>query len=103
MNEVERGHRSGLGQGSVVMIKHSPVKATHSEWLIRSWWWQGHWNYAVPEVRAYRLSVIAEVLAQCDFDSVHPDLLRHTPHLPPRAGKRSIAISPLASVRTSPI
>jgi hypothetical protein len=83
MNEVERGHLHGLDGGSVAMAGHNPVKAAHPDWLLRSWWWQGHWNYAVKEVRDYRLSVIREVMEQYDFDGVHLDFLRHTPHLPP--------------------
>jgi hypothetical protein len=83
MNEVERGHLSGLDGGSVEMAAQNPVKAAHPEWLLRSWWWQGHWNYVVKEVREYRLSIIREVVEQYDFDGVHLDFLRHTPHLPP--------------------
>ncbi len=51
--------------------------------MIRSWWWQGFWNYAVKEVRDYRLSVVREVVEQYDFDGVHLDFLRATPHLLP--------------------
>jgi hypothetical protein len=61
----------------------NPVKAAHPDWLIRSWWWQGFWNYAVKEVRDYRLSIVREVAEQYDFDGVHLDFLRHTPFLPP--------------------
>jgi hypothetical protein len=83
MNEVERGHQNGLDNTSVTMIERNPVKAAHPDWLIRSWWWQGFWNYAVPEARQYRLKVIEEVIQQYDFDGVHLDFLRHTPHLAP--------------------
>lgn len=83
MNEVERGHLNGLDGGSTEMKMRNPVKAAHPEWLIQSWWWQGFWNYAVKEVRDYRLSIIKEVIDQYDFDGVHLDFLRHTPHLPP--------------------
>jgi hypothetical protein len=83
MNEVERGHQNGLDNTSVTMAEQSPVKAAHPDWLIRSWWWQGFWNYAVPDVREYRLKLIEEVVQQYDFDGVHLDFLRHTPHLAP--------------------
>ncbi len=84
MNEIERGDLMGYEPGRYAELKErNPVKATHPEWLLRSWWWQGHWNYAVKELRDYRLSVIREVVEQYDFDGVHLDFLRHTPHLPP--------------------
>lgn len=85
MNEVERGDLVGYDPtaGYADYTERNPVKAAHPEWLIRSWWWQGFWNYAVKEVRDYRLSVIREVIEQYDFDGVHLDLLRHMPVLPP--------------------
>ncbi len=85
MNEVERGDRVGYEPAAAYAnyTERNPVKVAHPDWLIRSWWWQGFWNYAVKEVREYRLSVIREVVEQYDFDGVHLDFLRHTPHLPP--------------------
>lgn len=84
MNEVERGDLAGYEPGRYAEFKErNPVKVAHPEWLIRSWWWQGFWNYAVKDVRDYRLSIIREVVEQYDFDGVHLDFLRHTPFLPP--------------------
>ena len=87
MNEVERGDLAAYetigGTPRLAQDVLNPVKAAHPDWLIRTWWWQGFWNYAVKEVREYRLSVIREVVEQYDFDGVHLDFLRHTPHLPP--------------------
>jgi hypothetical protein len=84
MNEVERGDLATYDPSRYAEMKErNPVKAAHPDWLIRSWWWQGFWNYAVKEVRDYRLSIVREVAEQYDFDGVHLDFLRHTPHLPP--------------------
>jgi len=88
MNEVERGDLTAYegkdgGTPKLSPDVQNPVKAAHPDWLIRSWWWQGFWNYAVKEVRDYRLSIVREVAEQYDFDGVHLDFLRHTPHLPP--------------------
>jgi hypothetical protein len=84
MNEVERGDLAAYEPDRYAEFnERNPVKAAHPEWLIRSWWWQGFWNYAVNDVREYRLSVVREVVEQYDFDGVHLDFLRHTPHLPP--------------------
>jgi hypothetical protein len=84
MNEVERGDLATYDiKVYAEMKERNPVKAAHPEWLIRSWWWQGFWNYAVKEVRDYRLSVVREVAEQYDFDGVHLDFLRTSPFLPP--------------------
>lgn len=84
MNEVERGDLAVYDIKAFANMKErNPVKAAHPEWLIRSWWWQGFWNYAVKEVRDYRLSIVREVAEQYEFDGVHLDFLRHTPVLPP--------------------
>jgi len=84
INEVERGDRIYYEKGGTsISDERNPVKVAHPEWLIRSWWWQGFYNYAVKEVRNYRLSIIREVAEQYDFDGVHLDFLRHTPFLPP--------------------
>lgn len=84
INEVERGDLIYYEKGGAsISDERNPVKAAHPEWLIRSWWWQGFYNYAVKEVRDYRLSVIREVAEQYAFDGVHLDFLRHTPFLPP--------------------
>jgi hypothetical protein len=106
MNEVERGHAflyDIKNTSFAEMKERNPVKAAHPEWLLRSWWWQGFWNYAVKEVRDYRLSIVREVAEQSDFDGVHLDFLRTTPHLPP--GKqwenREHLTSFMREVRTS--
>jgi hypothetical protein len=84
MNEVERGDLAIYDiKVYAEMKERNPVKAAHPEWLIRSWWWQGFWNYAVKEVRDYRLSIVREVAEQYDFDGVHLDFLRTSPFLPP--------------------
>jgi hypothetical protein len=84
MNEIERGPLADYDRKIFAEMKErNPVKAAHPDWLIRSWWWQGFWNYAVKEVRDYRLSIVREVAEQYNFDGVHLDFLRHTPFLPP--------------------
>ena len=84
INEVERGDLINYEKGGAsISDERNPVKAAHPEWLIRSWWWQGFYNYAIKEVRDYRLSIIREVAEQYAFDGVHLDFLRHTPFLPP--------------------
>lgn len=84
MNEVERGDLACYEPGHYAEFnERNPTKTAHPDWLLRSWWWQGFWNYAVQEVRDHRLAVIREVVERYDFDGVHLDFLRHTPLLPP--------------------
>ena len=84
INEVERGDMAVYDPKAFADMKErNPVKAARPDWLIRSWWWQGFWNYAMKEVRDYRLSIVREVAEQYGFDGVHLDFLRHTPFLPP--------------------
>ena len=83
MNEYERGDLAAYG-GKKKNFGVNPVKADHPEWLIKAGWGtKGWWNYAVKDVREYRLSIIREVAEQYDFDGMHLDFLRRTPFLPP--------------------
>ena len=70
-------------EGGLMMEEMIPVKKAHPDWVIKSWWWQGMWNLAVPEVREYRLSILREVAENYNFDGMQLDFARHTPFLPP--------------------
>lgn len=67
-----------------------PVKDQHPEWLIEDSWWgkdpwaggSGMWNYAVPEVRDYKVSIIRELAENYDLDGINLDFGRHPPFLP---------------------
>jgi hypothetical protein len=64
--------------------KPHPIKAAHPDRVIRDTWWeQGLWNLAVPEVRALIVSILREVAANYDFDGFQIDFARHIPCLPP--------------------
>ena len=60
----------------------NPLKRAHSDWVVPCWWWQGNWNYAVPEVRALQLSVLRELAENYEFDGIQLDFSRSIPHLP---------------------
>jgi hypothetical protein len=84
VNEVERGDGAPVTTGGGTELeKLNPVKAQHPDWVIKSWWWQGNWNLAVPGVRAYKLGILKELAGRYDFDGIQLDFMRHTPHLPP--------------------
>ncbi len=64
-----------------------PLKDAHPDWLLeRGWWKPGLWNFAVPEVRQYKVSVLREVAERYDLDGLSLDFGRHPPYLP--AGKQ---------------
>jgi len=60
----------------------NPIKAAHPDWLIKTWWWQGMWNLAVPEVRAFKVAKVRELAERYDFDGFQIDFHRHIPVLP---------------------
>lgn len=69
--------------GKLSMELQNPIKAAHPDWVIRSWWWQGLWNLANPEVWDYIIAELQEVAANYDFDGMQLDFARHMPCLPP--------------------
>ena len=73
--ELDPGHR-------LMMDAQNPVKAEHPDWVIKTWWWQGLWNYAVPELRDYQLAILREVAWNYDLDGLQLDFARHIPCLP---------------------
>jgi hypothetical protein len=83
LNEVERGDGGFRIGGGTTLNMHNPIKAANPGWLIRSWWWQGHWNLAIEDVREYKFRVLTELAELYEFDGFQIDFLRHTPHLPP--------------------
>ncbi len=94
---VEETHRRGLEAfwnhrisevdirpaGGLEMEKRHPLKAARPEWTIRSWWWQGLWDFSVPAVRDYKVRILREIAEQYDFDGIQIDFARHMPCLPP--------------------
>lgn len=73
--ELDPGHH-------LMMNQLNPVKAAHPDWVIKTWWWQGMWNYAVPQMRAYQLDILREVAHNYDLDGLQLDFARHIPCLP---------------------
>lgn len=70
------------GPGGLEMERPDEVKAKHPDWLIRTWWWQGLWNLAVPAVREHKTRIIRELAERYDFDGFVIDFARHVPILP---------------------
>ena len=69
--------------GGLEMEVLNPVKEAHPDWVIKTWWWQGLWNYASAELREWQLEILRELAEAYDFDGFHLDFARHIPCLPP--------------------
>jgi hypothetical protein len=83
VSEVDINPLPGLDRETELMMDHvNPVKAAHPDWVIKTWWWQGLWDYAVPEVREYNLAILRELAGQYDLDGFQLDFARHIPCLP---------------------
>jgi len=93
---VEETHRRGLecfwshrisevdigADGALETAQLNPIKAAHPDWVVKTWWWQGMWNLAVPEVRAFVVRIVRELAERYDFDGFLIDFARHAPFLP---------------------
>lgn len=85
--EVFWNHRIGevdiSPEGGLEMKRIHPLKAAHPDWVIRTWWWQGLWNLAIPEVQDYKLKILRELAENYPLDGIQIDFARHVPCLPP--------------------
>ena len=65
-------------------FRQIPLKVQHPEWLIHTWPGPvGYWNFAIPEVRQYKLSILREIAERFDYDGISLDFARVCPVLPP--------------------
>ena len=58
------------------------IKLAHPDWVIKTWWREGHWNFASEELRRFKLDYITSIMQQYPFDGVCIDFSRHLPCLP---------------------
>ncbi len=92
---VEEGHRRKLEvfwehrlngadrEVDVTTPARHPLKDAHPDWLLEGGWWKpGLWNFSVPGVRQYKVSVLREVAERYDLDGLNLDFGRHPPYLP---------------------
>lgn len=60
-----------------------PLKDAHPDWLLEgSWWKPGLWNFAIPQVRNYKVAALREVAERYNLDGINLDFGRHPPFLP---------------------
>jgi hypothetical protein len=80
VSEVDMDQR---GEGAAWSDPPDPLKRAHPDWVLKTWWRHGLWNFAVPAVREHTVRAIEEVVRRYDFDGVQLDFARHVPCLPP--------------------
>jgi hypothetical protein len=80
VSEVDIDQR---GEGAAWKDPPAPLKQAHPDWLLKTWWRHGLWNFAVPAVREHTVRALQEVVQRYDFDGVQLDFARHVPCLPP--------------------
>ena len=54
----------------------------HPDWVVKDEWGNAKWNFAVPEVRARKLSILRELAEDYDFDGLEVDFARGPNNLP---------------------
>ena len=54
----------------------------HPDWVVKDEWGNAKWNFAVPEARARKLSVLRELAEDYDFDGLEVDFARGPNNLP---------------------
>ena len=71
------------GTGAAWTEAAAPLKQAHPDWVLKTWWPHGLWNFAVPAVRELTVKAVQEVVEMYDVDGVQLDFARHVPCLPP--------------------
>lgn len=60
-----------------------PLKQTHPDWVLKTWWRHGLWNLAVEGVRRYQTDLLRHLAETYPLDGFQLDFARHVPCLPP--------------------
>ena len=84
ISEVDHSHLYGTNGKPTKDDKSlwNPVKLAHPDWVVKTWWVQGHWNLAARGVREMKLEYIERMLKKYRFDGICVDFSRHTPCFP---------------------
>ncbi|MCE5215425.1 family 10 glycosylhydrolase [bacterium] len=83
VSEVDLSPTESLDPGCTLMLdRRNPLKEAHPDWVLKTWWWQGMWNYAVPQVREFQVAILREVAETYDLEGFQLDFARHVPCLP---------------------
>lgn len=71
------------GRGAAWKESAHPFKQSHPGWVLETWWPHGLWNYAVPEVRQFKVDVLRQIAETYNLNGFQLDFARHIPCLPP--------------------
>lgn len=83
VSEVDLTPTETLNPGQMLaMDELNPVKRQHPDWVIKTWWWQGLWDYSVAAQRDWQVSILRELAERYDLDGFQLDFARHVPVLP---------------------
>lgn len=77
---------NGTDMASIEPLSKPLLKETHPEWLIHTWEAYrnpGYWNFTVPDVRDYKVSILREAAENYDYDGIEIDFSRGPVTLPP--------------------
>ena len=70
---------NGTDMNLIQPLSKPLLKHSHPDWLIRTWEAYenpGYWNFAIPEVRDYKLAILREIAENYDFDGIEIDFAR---------------------------
>ena len=70
---------NGTDMNLIQPLSKPLLKDSHPEWLIRTWEAYknpGYWNFAIPEVRDYKVEILREIAENYDFDGIEIDFAR---------------------------
>lgn len=59
-----------------------PLKASHPDWVMKTWWPHGLWNLEIEEVRNYKVELLRHLAETYPLDGFQLDFARHIPCLP---------------------
>ena len=77
---------NGTDMTAVTPLSEPLLKRAHPEWLLHTWESlgnPGYWNFAVPEVRDYKVAILQELAENYDYDGIEIDFARVPVTLPP--------------------
>jgi hypothetical protein len=70
---------NGTDMSMIKPLSKPLLKESHPEWLIRAWEAYhnpGYWNFAIPEVRDYKVAILREIAENYNFDGIEIDFAR---------------------------
>ena len=83
--EAFYSYRVNGSDNDLVVTREIPMKRQHPDWLLAAPWAPERklfWDFRIPEVRDYKLSVLREVVENYDFDGIEIDFARGPVTLP---------------------